>query len=577
MSAPWTRPIDGVFSRLQNRLRVGGAVIVALVLLGAGISALSLEKVSRDMQHRLGDLRRSSEIGTALESLILNQIAAGERYLVTPDQRFQQAFADYGRRAHEQRRQYKDLRGLTPAEQQKIAAVEQAHQAIEVEYALAHAQVDVGDRDGALARVAAVRPRTQQLEEAIREIGATQAEKVSVAAADLRRESRRWELGLVLLAIAAAGATAALIYVAMRSIQRPLNSLVASAERLGEGDLREGMDDGDRGAMTVEFAALAGAFDRTAAQLRTIVGETVSTAERISNFASDLSSISEEVAASSGEVATAMVGIASGAESQSQGLQATKEALEEMGRRSSEIVNASQMVTSLSGQIYLVAAQSRSDVGSALQRLLEIREVVTDSAAKVTELEQASLQIDRFVETITGIARQTNLLALNAAIEAARAGEHGRGFAVVAEEVRKLAEGSARAANEVAQNVSGIRSRIEVVVASMGRGTGKVADVEEVSRGADSALEQILAAVDGVRVAADQVEQAAARNAGAMEGVEASLAEVSGTSESHAASAEEVSAAAEEQSAATQEMSASSAELLHAAERMRELVSGFRT
>ena len=62
-----------------------------------------------------------------------------------------------------------------------------------------------------------------------------------------------------------------------------------------------------------------------------------------------------------------------------------------------------------------------------------------------------------------------------------------------------------------------------------------------------------------------------------MEGVEAAVAEVSGTSESHAASAEEVSAAAEEQSAATQEMSASSMELLHAAERMRELVSGFQT
>jgi methyl-accepting chemotaxis protein len=576
MSARWARPRLGALSRLQTRLRLGGAAIVALVLMGAVASVFSLERVSGVMEARLDDLRRSSEIGTQLESLILNQIAAGERYLVTPDAHFQQVFAEFGRRAHEQRRQYKDLRGLSADEQQKIASIEATHQAIEVEYALAHAQVDVGDRAGALARVAAVRPRTEQLEGSIRDIGQAQTRKVSAAALELRDDTRRWEWILGSVAVIAALFTLGLIYGAMRSIQTPLDRLQGSAERLGEGDLREGLDDFDRGGMTVEFAALAGAFDRTAAQLRTIVSETVGTAERIGNFASDLSSISEEVAASSGEVATAMVGIASGAESQSQGLQATKDALEEMGRRSNEIVNASQMVTSLSEQIYLVAAQSRGEVGSALQRLLEIREVVTDSAAKVTELEQASLQIDRFVETITGIARQTNLLALNAAIEAARAGEHGRGFAVVAEEVRKLAEGSARAANEVAQNVSGIRSRIEEVVQSMGRGTGKVADVEEVSRGADSALEQILAAVDGVRLAADQVEQAAARNSAAMGGVEASLAEVSGTSESHAASAEEVSAAAEEQSAATQEMSASSAELLHAAERMRELVSGFR-
>jgi methyl-accepting chemotaxis protein len=579
MSAQWSMPGrgQGMFDTLRSRLRAGGALIVLLVLAGAAVSLWSLDRVSRDTEKRLNDLRRSSEIGTMLESLILNQIAAGERYLVTPDPQFQQQFAEYGRRAHEQRRQYKDLKELTTAEQQKITALEQSHQVIEVEYALAHAQVDVGDREGALRRVAAVRPRTQRLEEAIREIGQTQAEKVSTAAAQMRRETLRWMLILLVVAIGAAAATAGLISIAMRWwIQRPLDILAGSANALGAGDLRQ-RQEGDGQVMTREFAALSGTFDQMAGQLRTIVGETVGTAERISNFASDLSSISEEVAASSGEVATAMVGIASGAESQSHGLQATKDALEEMGQRSTEIVNASQMVSSLSQQIHLVAAQSRAEVSSALQRLLEIREVVTDSAARVTELEQASIQIDRFVETITAIARQTNLLALNAAIEAARAGEHGRGFAVVAEEVRKLAEGSARAANEVAQNVSGIRTRIGDVVQTMSRGTTKVQDVEEVSRGADSALEQILAAVDGVRLAADQVEVAAAGNSAAMEGVEAALAEVSGTAESHAASAEEVSAAAEEQSAATQEMSASSAELLHAAERMRELVSGFQT
>jgi methyl-accepting chemotaxis protein len=578
MSAAWGVPGGaGMFDTLRSRLRAGATIIVLLVLGGAAVAVWSLNRISRDTEKRLTDLRTSSEIGTQLESLILNQIAAGERYLVTPDAQFQRQYAEYGRRAHEQRRQYKDLDDLTTAEQQKITAVEQAHQRIEVEYALAHAQVDVGDREGALRRVAAVRPQTAELEESIREIGATQAEKVSAAAASMRRETRQWELILILVALFAAGATAGLIYIAMRFwIQRPLDTLAVSAQQLGEGDLRQGMN-GNHASMTREFSALSSTFDQMAGQLRTIVGETVGTAERISNFASDLSSISEEVAASSGEVATAMVGIASGAESQSHGLQATREALEEMGHRSTEIVNASQMVSSLSQQIHLVAAQSRAEVGSALQRLLEIREVVTDSASRVTELEQASIQIDRFVETITAIARQTNLLALNAAIEAARAGEHGRGFAVVAEEVRKLAEGSARAANEVAQNVSGIRTRIGDVVQTMSRGTEKVQDVEEVSRGADSALEQILAAVDGVRLAADQVEEAAARNAAAMEGVEAALTEVSGTSESHAASAEEVSAAAEEQSAATQEMSASSAELLHAAERMRELVSGFRT
>ncbi len=81
--------------------------------------------------------------------------------------------------------------------------------------------------------------------------------------------------------------------------------------------------------------------------------------------------------------------------------------------------------------------------------MTEINEVVGALAADIRDLGQQSEEIGQIVTLITGIADQTNLLALNAAIEAARAGEQGRGFAVVAEEVRKLAEQSARAAGKL--------------------------------------------------------------------------------------------------------------------------------
>src|SRR5690606_4095975 len=273
---------------------------------------------------------------------------------------------------------------------------------------------------------------------------------------------------------------------------------------------------------------------------------------------------------------SAMVGITTGAEEQATGLRAVHGAVGEMRRRAGEIGESSGRVRELGERIAGLAGEKREDLARALSVLLEVREAVRSSTAEVTELAQASDQIDAFVETIQGIARQTNLLALNAAIEAARAGEHGRGFAVVAEGVRKLADGSAKAADEVAGTVRRIRKQIQDVVAAMEAGSTMVAGVEEESKGAERAFEEIIEAVAQVGEAAARVAAVAEESMGVLETIEQTVERVGATAEAHAASAEEVSAAAEEQFAATEEMSAASVELLHAAERLKELVSGFK-
>ncbi|MFL5537920.1 MAG: methyl-accepting chemotaxis protein [Longimicrobiaceae bacterium] len=383
------------------------------------------------------------------------------------------------------------------------------------------------------------------------------AQDDAVVVADARRDPR---------AGGVSGAVRSLVLQPLRYGRATLGVLEVAHHRpgaYGANEVRLIERFGRQVALALQLDSLVRPMTQSAAEME---GELRALGGRLS----ELRASGQGVAGHAGEIRAR---IADQGSRTARGLEAT-EAL--AGATSAMVADARDAAATSRGAGTL-AAENRASMREALERLVELRDFVDGEARELASLARASGRISALVSTIHEIAEQTNLLALNAAIEASRAGEHGRGFAVVAEEVRKLAEGSARAAQEVAQNVGAIRQRIEGVVGTMGRGQEKVADVEHVSKGADAALEQILVAVDGVRSAAGQVEDAVTRNSAAMEGVEAAVAEVSGTSESHAASAEEVSAAAEEQSAATQEMSASSMELLHAAERMRELVSGFQT
>jgi methyl-accepting chemotaxis protein len=557
-------------SSLRFRMGMLAVGLLALMLVATGVGIVTVNQLTRQIERQMAGLRVSTEIGAALEGAVLAQIGTGERYLLAPDPDLAAAFREQGTQAHEMRERFYGLSDLTPAERTQIEAIEAMHSRIEVDLAMAHALVDLGRTQDALRLTGEARPLTQELQATIRQVSAAQARKVS-SAADALRTMGEQRTAILWAALAIAVLLGALLTIhTFRVVNRPLTQLVGAAEQLGQGDLRIQLE----GKMLREFGTLASAFNVMTERLRTIVSESVAISQQVSATASDLSSISEEVAASSSEVATAMVEISSGAEQQSHGLRTAADALHEMGDRAQEINRSTLHVMELSREIEEIAGTSSARVASALEMLLSIREVVHRSGSEVNELAAASVEIDRFVETISGIARQTNLLALNAAIEAARAGEHGRGFAVAADEVRKLAEGSGQAAREIAHSVKSIRERIEGVVATMEESTGQVAGVQEVSREAGMALQQIITSVESVRAAVDAVAEAGERNTNALEKVEETISGVYATAESHAASAQQVSAAAEEQSASTEELSATSTELLHSAERMRESVSG---
>lgn len=559
------------FDRIQGRLLAAFAVALFGTLTIFFIGYLSLRQFNTTVTTRNEILYSSVDISTRLQAAVLDQIATGEHYLLSRSEDVSLAFDSLGTAVDALWQQYDTLK-LDPSTREQLNRVRDLHQRIERAYRTAGQEAVSGNQASAIKRVEGVSPAVAELRALIRALNTTQIGKATTASSEMQVATARrlnfmfWVLIIMLLLLLF------FVWSTLRAIDRPLHKLVYAANKLGEGDLSVQLD----GNLPGEFQLVAAAFTAMAERFRTIVGETVTTAQKVGASASDLSSISEEVAASSGQVSTAMVGISSGAEQQAAGLRTVNDGLEDIRRRADEIDQSTGRVSQLSLQIGDLAESRRIDVGRALSMLLEVREVVQSSRREVTALERASEKITAFVETIQGLARQTNLLALNAAIEAARAGEHGRGFAVVAEEVRKLADGSARAADEVASTVRQIREQIENVVSTMEVGATKVAGVEQASKGAEQAFEDIVEAVREVREAATLVSAAADDNQRAVLSVEEAVHAVNATAESHAASAEEVSAAAEEQSAATEEMSAASVELLHVAERLRELVSGFK-
>jgi len=134
--------------------------------------------------------------------------------------------------------------------------------------------------------------------------------------------------------------------------------------------------------------------------------------------------------------------------------------------------------------------------GEAVERtvagILEIRETVTESTRKVKRLAESSQQISQIVSVISQIASRTNLLALNASIEAARAGESGKGFAIVADEVRQLADRSAKALKEIEQIVLQIQSETGAVMAAMEQGTQQVIQGTKLAEQAKRSLDDII-------------------------------------------------------------------------------------
>ncbi|MBD2151591.1 cache domain-containing protein [Pseudanabaena sp. FACHB-1277] len=222
------------------------------------------------------------------------------------------------------------------------------------------------------------------------------------------------------------------------------------------------------------------------------------------------------------------------------------------------------------------AIQAESQVLSTNQALIDgdaamnstvagfnaIRETVSETAEKVQRLGEASQKISKVVKLISGFASQTNMLALNASIEAARAGEEGQGFGVVANEVRALAQRSAKATTEIRQLIEEIQAQTNELVKAMTIGTQQVNDGSLLVEQTRQKLSDIAASSQQVNQLVREIAQAASAQ--------------SQTSEDVSQTIQNVAEIATTNSDYTQSMGAAFKELVKVAQELQVSVSQFK-
>lgn len=375
-------------------------------------------------------------------------------------------------------------------------------------------------------------------------------------------------ISLVLLVLISLG-----ILMTVNRAMNPLKSMMDEIHLLAEGDFR---DRPSRVTTGNELGVLAAAVRDMRKGINKVMKAVYDSSESLSASAEELNATTEQSAEASNQVANSIVNVAQGTSEQLEAVGGTTEAIEHLNETLQCVSAQADNAATQGREAADVARDGGKTLEQAIRQIQHIEQSTIQSTEVVTSLGERSKEIGQIVGTISGIAEQTNLLALNAAIEAARAGEQGRGFAVVADEVRKLAESSHEAAQQIANLIQATQKDTDDAVKGMQAGseevrvgTQNIVSMGEAFRKIIDIVEQVSAEIQGISKAIGGMAENGREIVG-------HIRTIGATSRTAAEEAETVSAATEEQSASVQEIANASQNLARMASELKQEVQKFK-
>lgn len=368
---------------------------------------------------------------------------------------------------------------------------------------------------------------------------------------DSRSVSQQVTIALIIIVVVSILATAAVLFLILKSISRPMQVVLNAARDIANGNINTKIDYSSKS----EFGELADSFKSMQIYLMTVVndidyvlyeigngnfsvhtkinymGDFAPLQKSMHNIVVNLSTIMTSINQSSNEVASGSDQVSNGAQMLSQGTTQQAGSIQELSATINEISNQVKN----NAQNAIEASHTADAMGHEMEESnTQMQELIT----AISEINDASAEIGKIIKTIEDIAFQTNILALNAAVEAARAGSAGKGFAVVADEVRNLASKSAQASKSTS-------SMIENSLNAVSRGT----------KMADSTAKSLLTSVESAKLVAvtiDKISSASNEQSNSISQITLGIEQISAVVQTNSATAEESAAASEQLSAQAQ-------------------------